>query len=435
MSYINEKVGINFNKDPYEYIPLPSIVFIVTVYNNEEYIANCLESIISQNFDKWRCIIIDDASTDSTWSIINNFISLYPLKLSGIKNICRKWKIANLIAAISECQNDDVIVEIDGDDYLLQNNVALELAELHRKFDVVWTQHEIDYKICPDWHTWYSTPLPDNWTRIEPWRPTLWTRYMHPGHLRTFKCRYFNLIRENDFLWNGEFLKACADAAYYTAIIELTPSYLRYFYARPCLCYRITNGSDTLNEFFTENLPDIERQTAISNYLKFLPPYLPIRIFNIFIPMYDIQDQYIVYNALSWIHKYLPFAKLSVGISKPQNIEMPTSCGNCTVYNVDKIMNNFFTKAKLSHRPYKELFLIMSIDYVFRHTNVSHLIVITDPEIVYALKECDFDISKWIPNKGVVYLQRSPELLSSIFKYFRDGTFMINRNPIFQKII
>lgn len=435
MSFNNNKWTVTFNKDPYEYKPLPSLVFIVTVYNSENYIEECLISIANQKGENWRCIVIDDASTDSTWSIISNFITNDPSKFSGHRNSYRKWKLANFISALSECENDDVIVEVDGDDYLLYDNIAMELAELHRKYDTVWTQHNIDFSACTDWHTWYSTPLPENWTRMEPWRPLLWTRYMHPGHLRSFKRRYFNLIRHEDFKWNGEYLKACADAAYYTAILELTPPELRYFYDRSCLCYRITENSDTLNEFYTGNLPDIERQSSTSNRIKSLPPYEPIKIVNIFIPIYKDIDEENVITAVEWLHKKLPLAKLYVGLPKLGAMEIPKSCGISSFFNTDKIMNNLFSKIKNSRDNEKELFLVMNIDYIFRHTSLNHLIVIAEPERVYDLEEFNFDILKWSSTNGVIYLQKSPEILSSTFKYLRDESFSIKKNPFLNKLI
>ena len=40
------------------------ISIIIPAYNVEEYLEKCLESIISQNFDKVEIIIVDDGSTD-----------------------------------------------------------------------------------------------------------------------------------------------------------------------------------------------------------------------------------------------------------------------------------------------------------------------------------------------------------------------------------
>jgi glycosyltransferase involved in cell wall biosynthesis len=51
------------------------ITIIVLCYNNERYIEECLESIISQPLNDYEVIISDDCSTDGSREVISNFIS------------------------------------------------------------------------------------------------------------------------------------------------------------------------------------------------------------------------------------------------------------------------------------------------------------------------------------------------------------------------
>ena len=41
------------------------ISIIVPVYNAEQYIKKCIDSIITQTFTDWELILVDDGSTDS----------------------------------------------------------------------------------------------------------------------------------------------------------------------------------------------------------------------------------------------------------------------------------------------------------------------------------------------------------------------------------
>ena len=56
------------------------ISIIIPAYNVEEYLEKCLESIISQNFDKVEIIIVDDGSTDKSLQIAKEYQKKYPEK-------------------------------------------------------------------------------------------------------------------------------------------------------------------------------------------------------------------------------------------------------------------------------------------------------------------------------------------------------------------
>lgn len=46
---------------------------IVPAYNVQEWLSECLTSVSSQGFEDWECIVIDDGSTDNTYSIATTY--------------------------------------------------------------------------------------------------------------------------------------------------------------------------------------------------------------------------------------------------------------------------------------------------------------------------------------------------------------------------
>ena len=44
----------------------PVISIITPVYNLENYIERCIQSVINQAFTAWECILVDDGSTDNS---------------------------------------------------------------------------------------------------------------------------------------------------------------------------------------------------------------------------------------------------------------------------------------------------------------------------------------------------------------------------------
>lgn len=51
----------------------PLVSIIISAFNVESYIEKCIKSICNQSYTNLEIIVVDDASTDSTTSIIEYF--------------------------------------------------------------------------------------------------------------------------------------------------------------------------------------------------------------------------------------------------------------------------------------------------------------------------------------------------------------------------
>jgi glycosyltransferase involved in cell wall biosynthesis len=54
-------------------MPIPKVSVLMPNYNCEKYITEAIESILDQSFIDFEFIIIDDASTDGSWKIIQEY--------------------------------------------------------------------------------------------------------------------------------------------------------------------------------------------------------------------------------------------------------------------------------------------------------------------------------------------------------------------------
>lgn len=113
-------------------------VCIVT-YNHEEFIADCLESLLSQktNF-KFEIIIGEDCSTDNTRAIIQNYANQYPeliIPLFYEKNV---GAVENIKQVYKKAKGK-YIAHLDGDDLALPN-------KLQKQFDIL--ERNPSYNIC-----------------------------------------------------------------------------------------------------------------------------------------------------------------------------------------------------------------------------------------------------------------------------------------------
>ncbi len=55
-------------------LPLPSCAIIITHYNLASYLRDALESVISQTYQNWQCLVVDDASDDEQFEIVQNIV-------------------------------------------------------------------------------------------------------------------------------------------------------------------------------------------------------------------------------------------------------------------------------------------------------------------------------------------------------------------------
>ena len=75
----SNKPTAQLDKQPAQPDNQRAISVIIPLYNAEEYVAGCLDSILAQTFQDFELIIVDDCSTDSSCSIVESYI----LKFNG----------------------------------------------------------------------------------------------------------------------------------------------------------------------------------------------------------------------------------------------------------------------------------------------------------------------------------------------------------------
>lgn len=116
------------------------ISVIIPVYNVEEYLGQCLDSIINQTYKNLEIIIVDDWSTDNSWKIRDEYakndkrIKLIHQKNTGLSAARNAWlKIATW----------KYIWYIDSDDYV-------ELDMYEKLYNIIECSNS-DLAIC----NWY----------------------------------------------------------------------------------------------------------------------------------------------------------------------------------------------------------------------------------------------------------------------------------------
>ena len=109
---------------------MPEVSVIVPVYNVEQYLEKCLNSLVNQTLENIEIIIVNDGTKDNSEEIIKKFIEKYPKKIVYLKK-------EN--GGLSDARNFGIpyakgkyIAFLDSDDYV-EKDIYKEMYELAKK--------------------------------------------------------------------------------------------------------------------------------------------------------------------------------------------------------------------------------------------------------------------------------------------------------------
>jgi glycosyltransferase involved in cell wall biosynthesis len=199
------------------------ITCIVPFYNNELYIARCIFSIASQDYDNYTVHLIDDASTDNTKKVIDMILDSLPenikQKFIYTKRDTNMGAVFNQINTIRELPNNDIIMLIDGDDALapksdiftMYNNLFLDGTEY--SYGSMWS--------LVDNIPLIAQPYPPEIAMNKSYRQYKFNWNMPYTHLRAFRKYLINNVPDSGFQdENGHWYRAGGDNSTFYNILE-----------------------------------------------------------------------------------------------------------------------------------------------------------------------------------------------------------------------
>lgn len=110
---------------------------IVPVFNAENYLKQCLDSLINQIYSNYEVICIDDCSSDSSQAILADYAGRYSDKLTVLYNEENVGQGKSRIRGLS-IASGEYIMFVDSDDYVAGDYISRYVAEvLHQDFDLI----------------------------------------------------------------------------------------------------------------------------------------------------------------------------------------------------------------------------------------------------------------------------------------------------------
>lgn len=189
-----------------------SFAVVVYGYNQADWCERSLRSVVSQDYDHFRVIFIDDASLDKTKERVEAFIldQSQQHRISLLSNASHLGETASLYRVIETLLDREIVLPIRGKDWLIHPNVLQDLNRAYQNPDV-----------------WLSSSFPLIYPTYE----------MQPASPIAFYAALFkqiqlcDLMRSKDYLaplkqLAGQHIQALAAPLVFENMALPTPSYL-----------------------------------------------------------------------------------------------------------------------------------------------------------------------------------------------------------------
>lgn len=105
----------------------PLVTVVIPLYNTEQYIAETIESVVSQTYKNWEMLIVDDCSTDNSRDVVRRYENKdNRIKLiESISNFGGPARPRNIGV---ENASGEYVAFLDADDLWMKEKLELQIA-------------------------------------------------------------------------------------------------------------------------------------------------------------------------------------------------------------------------------------------------------------------------------------------------------------------
>lgn len=134
----------------------PLVSVCTPVYNGERFVAECIAGVLAQRYENFEYIIVDNASTDATPDIIEEFRKK-DSRIKVFRNAETVFVIDNLMACAARCSSESAWIKYAlADDYLFPNTLEemvrvgemspeIGLVSAYRMYGMQWTNFGLPF--------------------------------------------------------------------------------------------------------------------------------------------------------------------------------------------------------------------------------------------------------------------------------------------------
>jgi glycosyltransferase involved in cell wall biosynthesis len=112
------------------------VSILIPTFNQAKYIEQTILSALKQNYKNLEVILSDDCSTDNTEIVVKELLTKYA-NLIYFKNKQNIGRVNNYHKALYEYASGDLVLMLDGDDYLTDVEYVSQAVKLFEKNDKI----------------------------------------------------------------------------------------------------------------------------------------------------------------------------------------------------------------------------------------------------------------------------------------------------------
>lgn len=120
----------------------PKLSVVLPVHNGEQYLHEAIESVLSQSFKDYELIVIDDASTDNTQGILENYLNKDPRVI--LIKLEKQASLADVLNEGLKVAKGSYIVRMDADDVMYPTRLQEQYHFMRENPAVVVCGGQID---------------------------------------------------------------------------------------------------------------------------------------------------------------------------------------------------------------------------------------------------------------------------------------------------
>ena len=113
------------------------VSIIVPMYNAEKFIGKTIESVLSQTYENWEMLIMNDVSTDNSLAVVNEYVK----KDDRIKvvNTEKNMGVVKGRNHLIDLANGKYIAFLDADDYWHSQKLEKQIKFMKEKSEISYT--------------------------------------------------------------------------------------------------------------------------------------------------------------------------------------------------------------------------------------------------------------------------------------------------------